>query len=565
MKLKISDQLSLPLDAATQTFAIMGIRGTGKTTVAVDLAEEFSKIGQPFVVYDPTGAWSGIKSSRDGKRPGYPVVIFGGERADVPLEETAGETIARVIVERRVPAILDCSLLRKGARIRFMADFCENLYHLNREALHFFVDEAHTIAPQKPQPEAARVLGAVEDIILQGRRRGLGMTVISQRPALVNTNVRTQCGTLITLRVIGPHDRKAIQEWTDAHGTPDQARELMASLPTLRVGEGWVWSPAWLGTFKRVHFRDRETFDSSATPEVGKKAVAPKAVAEIDLAALGEQIMATVEAKKASDPAALKKKIADLEKQLAKRPEAKAVEPEVKIVEKPVLKDGQLARVEAVVEKASDVFRGWLDRLTAELGELRATIKPAFAPPPRAVDKHMQVNKTIERPAIRQQPRPAKPVAEGDATLGKGESIVLNAVAQTTGGVTREQLTVLTGYKRSTRDKYVYLLKNAGLVDDSGDSIIATEQGIATLGDSFRPLPTGDALREHYRATLGLGEKTVLEAACKAYPDSISRDELSEQTGYKRSTRDKYIYLLSIRKLIKVDRDGVRASEELFD
>jgi DNA helicase HerA-like ATPase len=72
MKLNISDDLKLPIDAVTQTFAVMGIRGSGKTHTASVMAEEMLKAGQPIVIYDPTGAWFGLKTSADGKRPGHP-------------------------------------------------------------------------------------------------------------------------------------------------------------------------------------------------------------------------------------------------------------------------------------------------------------------------------------------------------------------------------------------------------------------------------------------------------------------------------------------------------------
>ena len=99
----------------------------------------------------------------------------------MPLEETAGETIATVIVKRRLPAILDCSLMRKGARIRFMTAFCEALYHNNREPLHFFIDDTQTVAPQnlKALPEIARLVVALQAITLQARRRGPGTTTTS--------------------------------------------------------------------------------------------------------------------------------------------------------------------------------------------------------------------------------------------------------------------------------------------------------------------------------------------------------------------------------------------------
>jgi DNA helicase HerA-like ATPase len=70
-KLRIAENLSLPEDAVTQTFVILAKRGVGKTLAASVMAEEMLKIGQPIVVYDPTGAWWGLKSSKNGKAAGY--------------------------------------------------------------------------------------------------------------------------------------------------------------------------------------------------------------------------------------------------------------------------------------------------------------------------------------------------------------------------------------------------------------------------------------------------------------------------------------------------------------
>lgn len=71
-KLYISDELSLPANAITQTFAILGIRGSGKTNTAVVMFEEMVKLGDQCVVLDPTDAWYGVRSSADGKSPGLP-------------------------------------------------------------------------------------------------------------------------------------------------------------------------------------------------------------------------------------------------------------------------------------------------------------------------------------------------------------------------------------------------------------------------------------------------------------------------------------------------------------
>jgi len=167
----------------------------------------------------------------------------------------------------------------------------------------------------------------------------------------------------------------------------------------------------------------------------------------------------------------------------------------------------------------------------------------------------------------------AKPVRDLPSRNGEkgnlpiGEHRVLTAVAQhrDLGGVTREQLTVLTGYKRSSRDAYLQRLRAAGRVEVEGDLISATQAGIDALGSRFAPLPTGAALRDHWLRYLPEGERRIFEYLISIYPSSAGRDALSETTGYKRSSRDAYLQRLRSRKLITDSgRAAVIASEILF-
>lgn len=175
--------LELPYEAVTETFAILAKRGSGKTYCASVLVEEMHAAGLPVVVVDPIGVWCGLRSSADGKGDGLPFVVFGGDHADVPLEATAGELLADLFVDERLPAVLDLSSLSKGMQRRFMTpDFLERLYHRNRDPLHVVRDEADAFAPQRAGADMARLLGAVEDLVRRGRARGLGCTLITQRP-----------------------------------------------------------------------------------------------------------------------------------------------------------------------------------------------------------------------------------------------------------------------------------------------------------------------------------------------------------------------------------------------
>src|SRR5690242_16644424 len=130
MRLKIADDLSLPVDVVTQTIAVLAKRRAGKSYTMRRLVEQLARAGQQVVLVDPKGDQWGIRSAADGKGPGLPLVILGGERGDVPLEVGAGEVVAKLVVEERVSAVLDLSLLRKKEVATFMTDFLENLYRL---------------------------------------------------------------------------------------------------------------------------------------------------------------------------------------------------------------------------------------------------------------------------------------------------------------------------------------------------------------------------------------------------------------------------------------------------
>lgn len=568
MSLKIAQGLSLPVDAVTQTFAILAKRGTGKTYTASVMAEEMLKAGHQVVAIDPTGAWFGLRSSADGKRGGFPIVVMGGEHGDVPLEDTAGEVIASAIVENRLSAVIDLSLFRKGQLIRFMVAFAETLYRLNRDALHLFVDEADAVAPQGRQygGDENRMLGAMEDIVRRGRRRGIGCTLITQRPAVLNKNVLTQCESLYAMRLVHPKDIDAIMEWINVHADDKDARAVVDSLPTLGIGEAWFWSPGWMQTIKRVKIRERETFDSSATPKPGQTARVPKALAEIDLNALGAQIKATVEKAKANDPKVLQARIRELEK--SKAPAA-------------VADQGAIDRAVAKAEAARDKhWQGELSRLkkdrdglAGKLGQIeriahlngQATFD--VTAPPATVHRSVHKIEQNRQPVAQRQPVQRVAALRQPSSvdgLGKGETAILTAIAQHQDGVTRDQLTVLTGYKRSSRDTYLQRLRTAGLIED-GQIITATDAGIAALGSDFEPLPTGQDLQTYWLNRLSGGEKSILEILIDQHPATVDRESLTEATGYQRSSRDTYLQRLKSRKLVVDEGRGmVRASDQLF-
>ncbi len=215
------------------------------------------------------------------------------------------------------------------------------------------------------------MLGAVEDLVRRGRARGLGVTLITQRPAVLHKDVLTQVQVLIALRMVAPHDREAIDTWVRVHGTPEQRDELMASLPSLPVGNAWVWSPGWLDLFQRVAIRRRETFDSSATPKMGEERIAPRHLASVDLEELRAKIATTLEKVEQDDPRALRRRIAELERQLRSHGELGAV---VERVEIAVVDEAMVARLERETRELTEATRAALELLQPLIGPLLESV-----------------------------------------------------------------------------------------------------------------------------------------------------------------------------------------------
>lgn len=562
----------LPLSIVTATIAILARKGRGKTYTAAVLAEELLEAGQVPVIIDPTGAHWGLKSSADGQKAGYPVVVFGGEHADLPLEEHAGETVARAIVEQRFPAIIDLSLLRKGASHRFLAAFLETLYRLNREPVHLLADEADDYAPQKPFGDEARVLGAMEDIVRRGRIKGIGCTMITQRPAVLNKNVLTQADMLIALGMNHPRDIDAIEEWVAVHGDVQQAAKMIASLPGLAVGSAWFWAPALDDLFEQVKIRSRRTFDSSATPKAGEKIVAPKRLAEIDVARLGKEIAETVQRAKENDPKELKAEVARLKAELAKKPVATAAERvEVKVPDREALMKltDRLDEVNASIAAIREPLQAQLDRLerirtdightttviTRELTQRTAAPVPVRAPRP------------IVAPAPARTGQPDRPGGSPEIGTG-GKRRILTALAQNPDGMGTRRLSLLTGISASGGTWRTYLgeLRSAGYVDGGGEHMTITQTGTNALG-SYTPLPTGEALREYWRQRLGdSGKRRIFDAVVDAYPRAASYDEVSRATGIATDGGTWRTYLGELRGLELIEGRGeLRACSDLFD
>ncbi len=284
-----SDRIAgaLPLSALDERVAIVGTSGSGKTYAAKGLVERLMARGARVCVVDPLGVWWGLRAGADGTAAsGYPVVVFGGRHADVALDEGMGAALGHLVGTHPLACVVDVSELGSSAARRvFMTAFSEALYEANTEPLHLVLDEADLWAPQRAQPGGQALLGRIEEIVRRGRVRGFVPWLITQRPAVLHKDVLSQADILVSMKLTASQDRDAVGGWIEGQADRAEGKRILAELPRLGQGEGYLWAPSD-GVLARVSFPRIHSFDSSRTPQRDERVATPRTLAAVDLSAI---------------------------------------------------------------------------------------------------------------------------------------------------------------------------------------------------------------------------------------------------------------------------------------
>jgi DNA helicase HerA-like ATPase len=123
-----------------------------------------------------------------------------------------------------------------------------------------FCDEAHLYIPERHEagvPEEG--LKSFERIAKEGRKYGVGLTVISQRPAEVNRTVLSQCNNFVAMRLTNAEDQAVIRRLL-----PDTLGGFAELLPILDIGEALVVGDAAMLP-SRIRIDEPSKHPSSAT------------------------------------------------------------------------------------------------------------------------------------------------------------------------------------------------------------------------------------------------------------------------------------------------------------
>jgi hypothetical protein len=553
-----------PARLVSTRMLIQANSGGGKSWMLRVLCERLGK-ATPLIVLDWEGEFASLREKLD--------VLLVGRGGEVPTAVATAGPLATQILEMGVSAVIDLYDLSRQEKRAYVRRFLESLMAAPKRLWRPYfviVDEAHDLVPEAGQAESA---DAVNSLMSQGRKRQFCGILATQRLSKLHKDAAAEANNVLIGRCTLDLDQKR------AGDTLGMTRAEYTKLREMREGQFHAFGPAF--NFDGVQLIKSAMVETTHGAKALKAFKPPEP--SVRMQGVVEQLKDLAERAKTE--------VLDLDSARAtiKELRGKLVKAERSATNVPAATTWDQTAIDLAVSAArSEARKAWarivrdislsasrIEKNLVAAAEDQATLartlesastlleaEPSATAAPKTFFLNEQHTTVVpKRPAMTR----AQATAGGpaDTSLPKGERAILTACAMYEGGVDRTELTVLTGYKRSTRDAYVQRLGEKGYVA-VGSKVEATPAGIDALGD-FEPLPTGDALREWWSGRLPEGERKVLEALAAAWPNTIDRDSVTEATGYKRSTRDAYIQRLGGKRLVVVTGGGVKAADNLFD
>ena len=168
-----------------------------------------------------------------------------------PLDEGQMKLVAAKLLEKMFETRMDYEKARKrleylrrkyGTRISAVSEEVKELEEFIRsvetsypalsEPILIIVEEAHIFAPHGEKGGTVRILGR---IAREGRKFGVGMGLVSQRPSRLSEDVLSQTNTKIIMRIVNPNDQNYVIKASE-----QLSGELMSDIAGLGKGEAVI-------------------------------------------------------------------------------------------------------------------------------------------------------------------------------------------------------------------------------------------------------------------------------------------------------------------------------------
>ncbi|GAB6878097.1 hypothetical protein JCM17823_03710 [Halorubrum gandharaense] len=232
---------------------VTGKSGSGKSNTASVLIENLLDNNFPVLIVDTDGEYYGLKEE-------YEILHAGAdEECDIVVSPEHAEKIASLALEQNVPIILDVSgYLEESEASKLLLEVTKQLFAKEKKLKKPFLlvlEECHEYIPEGGgMDETGKILIKVGK---RGRKHGLGIVGISQRPADVKKDFITQCDWLCWHRLTWDNDTKVVGRILGS--------KYADAIEELADGEAFLMTD-WDESIRRIQFHRKQTFDAGATP-----------------------------------------------------------------------------------------------------------------------------------------------------------------------------------------------------------------------------------------------------------------------------------------------------------
>lgn len=464
---------------------VQGTRGTGKSYLVRVIVEQLVPQGVQTIVIDPEGEYGTLREQLD--------VLLAGPGGDVPVDVHHAKLLARRIAELGASTVVNISDLKSKPQGAYVADFVASLNQLPKrlERPRFVViDEAHRFAPEAGKGRSVAT-EPIKLLMSQGRKRGLGAMLVTQRLSKLTKDAAAEAGTVFVLRT-SPVDQARAQDLLGL--TKKEATELR------ELEDGEVYAVG-LAVCKAGPTRFRCRRARTTHPEPGTRFnVRPPPPREA-IRALLEELSDLPPAETDGEAESL----------------AEAREALVRL-------RADLERERREREDERSAWEVWRGTLATRLDQARALVEGGA---PQQAERP---------PALEASTEPArKPAAERARQSGKRRMLAALAQHRTLG---RRQLALMIGMsaKGGTFSTYLSAGRTGGLwtTDAGSGQATITEEGLArALKHGVEPLPSGPQLLSYWcrHKKVGITAGRMLRTIVAAGDQGIAHEQLATEVG----------------------------------
>lgn len=233
---EIADILGIPSNASRMKgligVAMSELLSEDNTTVSFDdlykKIEEWSQGNNIPNGYKTTDATNVLRILKIAKAKGL-AKLFSS--ATTPLDK---------IVKKKHISVIDLSGLKSEIQDIITRIFLARIYEANTTGkeinpVFLVIEEAHNFIPYKKSTKSS---GIIKKIAAEGRKFGVFLVIITQRPQKVDPDVLSQANSYIILRLTNREDIRAVTTAAES-----LSEDLSSLLPTLNPGEAVIVGP----------------------------------------------------------------------------------------------------------------------------------------------------------------------------------------------------------------------------------------------------------------------------------------------------------------------------------